>query len=70
MIFFKQIDCGIHAREWVSPATCVYTINQLISDFRSNDTKTLAIFAKYEIHIMPLFNPDGYEYSITTTRLW
>lgn len=23
------IDCGIHAREWVSPATCVYIINQV-----------------------------------------
>jgi hypothetical protein len=28
------IDCGIHAREWVSPATCVYTINKVV--FYSN----------------------------------
>lgn len=64
------IDCGIHAREWVSPATCVYTIDRLIKEFRANDPKIIEIFKKYEIHIMPLLNPDGYEYSHTTMRLW
>jgi carboxypeptidase A2 len=24
------IDCGIHAREWVSPSTCVWIINKVI----------------------------------------
>ena len=24
------IDCGIHAREWISPATCVYFIDKVI----------------------------------------
>ena len=23
------ITCGIHAREWVSPATCMYVIDQV-----------------------------------------
>lgn len=26
-VFF--INCGIHAREWVSPATCIYMIKQV-----------------------------------------
>jgi murein tripeptide amidase MpaA len=42
----------------------------LISEFRANDPKTVAIFQKYEIHIMPLVNPDGYEYTFNTVRLW
>ena len=25
------IDCGIHAREWASPAFCLYVIDQLMS---------------------------------------
>ncbi len=29
-----------------------------------------AILAKYEIHILPLVNPDGYEYSHTTVNLY
>ena len=32
---FKHIEyfleCGIHAREWVSPASCRYMINQVLS---------------------------------------
>ena len=24
------LECGIHAREWVSPATCLYAIDELI----------------------------------------
>lgn len=64
------IDCGIHAREWVSPATCVYTIDTLIKEFRENDPQTVAIFNKYQIHIMPVVNADGYEYSHTRSRLW
>ena len=26
------IDCGIHAREWVSPAFCLYLIDQLLNE--------------------------------------
>ncbi|RMZ96898.1 carboxypeptidase O, partial [Brachionus plicatilis] len=64
------IDCGIHAREWVSPASCVYLIDRFIREYRSGEPETVAIMNKYEIHITPLLNPDGYEYSQTTSRLW
>jgi hypothetical protein len=62
------IDCGIHAREWVTPATCVYIIDQLIKEYRANEAGN--VLSKYEVHIMPLHNADGYEYSHTTYRLW
>ena len=26
------IDCGIHAREWLSPAFCIYLIDQLLNE--------------------------------------
>ena len=26
------IDCGIHAREWVSPAFCLYTLDRLVDE--------------------------------------
>ena len=28
---WKFLECGIHAREWVSPASCRYMINQVLS---------------------------------------
>lgn len=62
------IDCGIHAREWVTPATCVYIIDQLVKEYRANENGNL--LSKYEVHVLPLHNADGYEYSHTSYRLW
>lgn len=64
------IDCGIHAREWVSPSTCVYILDKLISDYKAGVAATKAIVDYYEFHILPVMNADGYEFSHTTTRLW
>jgi carboxypeptidase A2 len=64
------IDCGIHAREWISPATCVWVIDKLIKDYNGNNANIMSILAYYEFHIMPVQNVDGYEFSHTTTRLW
>jgi carboxypeptidase A2 len=60
------IDAGIHAREWIAPATALYLINQLV-DPQSNYSKLLS---EVDFVIMPVVNPDGYEYSHTTERMW
>lgn len=64
------IDCGIHAREWISPATCVYMIENLIKEYKAGVQSTVALLDKYEFHILPVLNPDGYEYSHTSYRYW
>ena len=46
------MDCGIHAREWVSPAFCLYAIDQLVED--------QALLDLYDFYIIPVANPDGY----------
>jgi murein tripeptide amidase MpaA len=63
---FRNI-VGIHAREWIAPTTAFYIINQLVKTFKSNpsDPRT-----KVNYYIMPILNPDGYEYSRTTDRMW
>ena len=58
------IDGGIHAREWISPATVTYIIHELLENAGSH----VDILSKYDFYVMPLINPDGYEYSRTNDR--
>jgi len=64
------LDCGIHAREWASPASCIWFIDRLIRDYRENDPVAVDLLNYYEFHILPVYNADGYEYTFTTSRLW
>lgn len=56
------LDAGIHAREWIAPATGLYIVQKLLEE-RSESVRRLLDF--FDFHILPLFNPDGYEYSHT-----
>lgn len=55
------IDAGIHAREWIAPATALYIIHELVENYSINKNllKTL------DWVILPCANPDGYEFSHT-----
>uniref|UniRef100_A0A0N8E6M5 Carboxypeptidase B2 n=1 Tax=Daphnia magna TaxID=35525 RepID=A0A0N8E6M5_9CRUS len=59
------IDGGIHAREWISPALATYIIRQLV-EVPANE----ALLCNVDWFIMPVMNPDGYEYSHAFNRLW
>lgn len=60
------IDAGIHAREWIAPATALYIINQLV-DPQSDLAKLLN---ELDFVIQPVVNPDGYEFTFNRYRLW
>ncbi|XP_061185489.1 carboxypeptidase B-like [Saccostrea echinata] len=62
------IDGGIHAREWISPATVLYFINQLV--YGDEFDYAPQLLDKFDWYFAPVLNPDGYEYSHTTYRLW
>ncbi|XP_013391836.1 carboxypeptidase B-like [Lingula anatina] len=59
------VDAGIHAREWIAPATLVYIIDKFLSEYNSRPELN-----KYTWYMLPVANPDGYEYSHTSDRLW
>jgi len=64
------LDAGIHAREWLSPCTCTWIVDRLLKDFRNGDANIVKLLNHYELHVLCLVNPDGYEHSHTTQRLW
>jgi len=61
------LEGGIHAREWISPATVMYILHQLLT---STDPEIRALAESHDWYIFPSFNPDGYVYTHTTNRLW
>ncbi|XP_063227976.1 zinc carboxypeptidase-like [Bacillus rossius redtenbacheri] len=61
------VEAGIHAREWISPATVTYILNQLLT---STNTTVRSVAQNYDWYFFPTTNPDGYEYTHTTNRMW
>jgi len=59
------IDGGTHAREWITGSSVVYIIDQLVNN---KDTKPLTDGLNW--YLVPIVNPDGYEYSLNTDREW
>lgn len=57
------IECGIHSREWISPASCLWIINHLI-------TIQPKMVKSFDYHFIVIANPDGYEYTWNHDRLW
>jgi len=63
------IQAGIHAREWIAPASCVYVINHLLTNYAAN-AGVKALVDNVAWYLIPSANPDGYEYSHLYERLW
>ncbi|XP_032790383.2 carboxypeptidase A2 [Daphnia magna] len=62
-------ECAMHAREWVTPATCIWMMNEVATKYGS-DAEITAMLDYADWLITPVSNPDGYEYTWTTDRLW
>ncbi|KAI3420199.1 hypothetical protein GPALN_003518 [Globodera pallida] len=67
------IDGGIHAREWAAPHTALYFIHLLTSRY-GKDAEITRLVDELTWVIVPLLNPDGYEFTRSSThpnvRLW
>jgi len=56
------IDGGIHAREWISTATALWTLHTVLQDEQMMDN------LDWFFHIV--VNPDGFTFTHEHTRLW
>lgn len=69
------INGGQHAREWISPATCMYFIEDMLAKYPS-DPDVRRYVNNIEFYVVPILNPDGYHYTRPTSeggggqRLW
>jgi hypothetical protein len=61
------IDANIHAREWITSATALYIIDQILTG-SSADAQYLR--NSFRWYFVPTLNPDGYEFCWTGDRMW
>ncbi|XP_070577619.1 carboxypeptidase B-like [Ptychodera flava] len=60
---------GIHAREWVSPSTMIYTVKYLVEGYGTEPDITNYV-DNFDYYIVPVSNPDGYEFTWNDDRMW
>jgi hypothetical protein len=58
-----------HCRELVTPVIALHAIDQLTNLYGSDPTVT-SVVDNHEIWILPVCNPDGYEYVFDVDNLW
>ncbi|MEJ2600687.1 MAG: M14 family zinc carboxypeptidase [Anaerolineales bacterium] len=58
-----------HAREWVATETSMRLIKYLTANYGS-DGRVTNLLDNVEVWIIPVGNPDGYQYTFTNERLW
>jgi murein tripeptide amidase MpaA len=60
---------GIHAREWITPPSILYTANELARGYATNE-QIRRVLDVSDWYLIPVLNVDGYTYSWTRNRLW
>ncbi|NWI93445.1 CBPO Carboxypeptidase, partial [Pitta sordida] len=63
------MDCGIHAREWISPAFCQWFVKEILQNYKT-DPQISRFLQNLDIYVLPVLNIDGYIYSWEKERLW
>lgn len=58
-----------HAREWITTTTVPYHARHLLESY-ATDATVRDMVDRVEIFLIPVVNPDGYEYTWTNDRLW
>lgn len=64
------ITGGMHAREWVSVSSTCFILNELLSRYEEGRKKEVFYMQNLDFIFVPVMNPDGYEYTWTSDRLW
>ncbi|XP_063298544.1 carboxypeptidase B-like [Pelobates fuscus] len=63
------LDCGFHAREWISVAFCQWFVKEAVEKYGS-DTQLTNLLNNLDFYVVPVLNVDGYSYTWTNNRMW
>lgn len=63
------IDGTMHAREWIAAMVTTCVADRLVRDY-DRDPAIRAFVDSTELWVVPVVNPDGYQYTWTGKRFW
>jgi zinc carboxypeptidase len=63
------VNATEHAREWIAAAVATCVADRLIDDY-DRDPEIRAFVDHTQLWIVPVANPDGYQYTWSTDRYW
>ncbi|KAK4127715.1 hypothetical protein N657DRAFT_612642 [Parathielavia appendiculata] len=63
------ITGGLHGREWISTSSVNYLLWSVVTAYDREPVIT-KLLEQFDIVLIPVLNPDGYEYTWQTDRLW
>jgi Zinc carboxypeptidase len=59
-----------HAREWIAAEVDRRLMYHYIDGYRDHNRKIRELLRETELWFIPVMNPDGYQYTFDTERLW
>ncbi|NWS68141.1 CBPB1 Carboxypeptidase, partial [Crotophaga sulcirostris] len=61
------MDCGFHAREWISPAFCQWFVKEAVETYGRGGVMT-TLLNSLDFYVLPVVKGGGYVYTWTKTR--
>ncbi len=63
------VNGTLHAREWIAAMVSTCVADRLVRDY-DRDPRVRAFVDRTNLWVVPVVNPDGYQYSWSTNRYW
>src|SRR5690606_33568204 len=63
------VNGTLHAREWIAAMVSTCVADRLVRDY-DRDPQIRAFVDRTNLWVVPVVNPDGYQYSWSTNRYW
>ncbi|XP_050354410.1 zinc carboxypeptidase A 1-like [Nymphalis io] len=64
------VEGAIHGNEWITTEFVTYLAYKLIHADKTLNSRLKQVAKRYHWFLIPVANPDGYNYSMTVDRLW